>query len=64
MSSIQDRNIERFRVVMNDEGQYSIWSEYKKIPLGWHAVGTAGEKRECLDYIRKAWNDMQKDLDR
>jgi MbtH protein len=59
MSSIQDRNIKPFQVVVNDEGQYSIWPEYKKIPLGWHAVGMTGEKNECLDYIRNAWNDMR-----
>jgi MbtH protein len=59
MSSIPDRNNERFQVVINSEGQYSIWAEYKKVPLGWQTVGITGEKKECLDYIRDAWSDMR-----
>jgi MbtH protein len=59
MSSTPDRNIEHFQVVVNNEGQYSIWADYKKIPLGWHAVGIGGEKKECLDYIRDTWKDMR-----
>jgi len=46
-------------VVMNDEEQYSIWPADKKIPDGWHAVGTRGSKAECLQYIEETWTDMR-----
>lgn len=48
-----------FRVVVNDEEQYSIWPEYKEIPQGWREVGKTGKKQECLDYIETVWTDMR-----
>lgn len=52
-------NPDIYVVVMNHEEQYSIWPEYKDIPLGWTAVGKAGSKDECLEYIREVWTDMR-----
>jgi len=46
-------------VVMNHEEQYSIWAQDKEVPLGWTAVGKAGTKAECLDYIESVWVDMR-----
>ena len=46
-------------VVMNDEEQYSIWPDDKRIPDGWRAVGTRGSKAECLQYIEETWTDMR-----
>lgn len=46
-------------VVVNDEEQYSIWPDYRQIPLGWHDAGVRGPKQECLDYIAKVWTDMR-----
>jgi MbtH protein len=48
-----------FRVVVNDEEQYSIWPAGKEIPLGWREVGVTGKKQECLDYITTVWTDMR-----
>jgi len=48
-----------FKVVINDEEQYSIWPEYKDIPAGWRAVGPVGKKSECLAYIKEVWTDMR-----
>lgn len=48
-----------YRVVVNDEEQYSIWPEYKQIPLGWRDVGKVGPKAECLEYIKEVWTDMR-----
>lgn len=46
-------------VVVNDEGQYSIWPSGKDIPLGWHAIGKTGTKDECLAHIEEVWTDMR-----
>src|SRR5262249_15693375 len=46
-------------VVVNHEEQYSIWPEYKEIPLGWRDVGKHGPKAECLEYIKEVWTDMR-----
>lgn len=48
-----------YKVVMNHEEQYSIWPDHREIPLGWTAVGKAGTKAECLEYIEQVWTDMR-----
>ncbi|MEL6489617.1 MAG: MbtH family NRPS accessory protein [Cyanobacteria bacterium J06634_6] len=48
-----------YRVVISDEGRYSIWPEYKEIPWGWRADETSGPRQVCLDYIEKVWTDMR-----
>ena len=49
----------RYRVVVNDELQYSIWPEDRELPAGWRDEGTIGEKQECLDHIDAVWTDMR-----
>jgi MbtH protein len=48
-----------YNVVVNHEEQYSIWADYKEMPLGWKAVGKKGLKPECLAYIKEVWTDMR-----
>jgi uncharacterized protein YbdZ (MbtH family) len=48
-----------YKVVVNHEEQYSIWPEYKELPLGWKDVGKSGAKPECLAYIKEVWTDMR-----
>jgi uncharacterized protein YbdZ (MbtH family) len=48
-----------YKVVVNHEEQYSIWPDYKEIPLGWKDAGRSGLKPECLAYIKEVWTDMR-----
>ncbi len=48
-----------YHVVRNDEEQYSIWPVDRALPLGWSAVGTQGNKADCLAYIETVWIDMR-----
>jgi uncharacterized protein YbdZ (MbtH family) len=48
-----------YKVVMNHEEQYSIWPDYKEIPIGWKHVGKSGSRAECLAYIKEVWTDMR-----
>ena len=48
-----------YKVVKNHEEQYSIWPEYKQIPLGWDDVGHSATRAECLAYIKEVWTDMR-----
>lgn len=48
-----------YRVVVNHEEQYSIWPDYKEIPLGWKDVGVVGLKANCLAFIKEVWTDMR-----
>jgi len=48
-----------YRVVMNDEEQYSIWPVDRELPAGWRAEGKQGSKAECLEHINQVWTDMR-----
>lgn len=48
-----------YKVVVNDEEQYSIWFADRENPLGWRDVGKNGLKSECLEYIKQVWTDMR-----
>lgn len=48
-----------YKVVVNQEEQYSIWFAHRENPLGWREVGKTGSKQECLEYIKEVWTDMR-----
>jgi MbtH protein len=48
-----------YKVVVNDEGQYSIWPEFREVPAGWSAAGPNGRRQHCLDWIEANWTDMR-----
>jgi MbtH protein len=50
---------QNYRVVCNDEEQYSIWPQHRPIPNGWRDEGTSGTRQECLDHIEEVWTDMR-----
>jgi MbtH protein len=48
-----------YKVVVNDEEQYSIWFADRDVPPGWRESGKAGPKEECLAYVEEVWTDMR-----
>lgn len=48
-----------FRVLVNDEGQYSLWPEFLTIPSGWQSVYGPENRKLCLDYVNENWTDMR-----
>ena len=48
-----------YKVVVNQEGQYSIWQANRENALGWQDTGKTGLKAECLAYIKEVWTDMR-----
>lgn len=48
-----------YKVVVNDEEQYSIWPYESKVPLGWKELTMSGSKKDCLKYISETWTDMR-----
>jgi uncharacterized protein YbdZ (MbtH family) len=48
-----------YQVVLNHEEQYSIWPDYKEMPLGWKGTGKVGLKADCLAFIKEVWADMR-----
>lgn len=49
---------DRFTVVVNDAGQYSIWPCALAPVPGWTEVGVTGERADCLAHVRTVWTDM------
>lgn len=52
-------NLDFYEVVVNIEGQYSIWAAAKEVPAGWEKAGFSGVKEACLSYVRDHWTDMR-----
>jgi MbtH protein len=48
-----------YKVVINDEEQYSIWFADREPPAGWQVTGKEGLKEECLAYIEEVWTDIR-----
>lgn len=49
----------RFLVLVNDEGQHSLWPSFADVPAGW-TIAFGEETREaCLHYVEENWTDLR-----
>jgi MbtH protein len=48
-----------FKVLVNTEGQYSLWPAKKPAPEGWHETSFTGSKADCAVYVDENWKDMR-----
>jgi len=48
-----------FLVLINDEGQHSLWPEFAAVPDGWTTVHGPDARQACLDYVEEHWTDMR-----
>jgi MbtH protein len=48
-----------YLVLVNDEGQHSLWPVFVDVPEGWQTVFGEAARHDCLDYIEKSWTDMR-----
>jgi len=48
-----------FIVLVNGEGQYSLWPGFRPVPQGWIQTGQSGARQVCLDWIEAHWSDMR-----
>jgi MbtH protein len=49
----------RYSVLINDEGQHSLWPIFAEVPGGWTVIFGEDGRQECLDFIEKSWTDMR-----
>ena len=49
----------KYKVVVNNEEQYSIWAADRANPSGWRDAPKSGSRSECLEYIKEVWTDMR-----
>ena len=59
MTTDQTTPVAKFRVVANEEEQYSLWPADREIPQGWTDAGKWGTREECLAHIEEVWTDMR-----
>jgi len=48
-----------YLVLVNHEGQYSLWPDFVDVPAGWTVVGPHAKRQECLAWIEENWTDMR-----
>lgn len=46
-------------VLVNDEGQHSLWPTFAAVPDGWNVAFGAASRKECLDFIERNWTDLR-----
>ena len=49
----------RYFVLVNDEGQHSLWPAFVEVPAGWRAVHGEADRQSCLDYVNEHWTDLR-----
>jgi uncharacterized protein YbdZ (MbtH family) len=48
-----------FFVLVNDEGQHSLWPTFADVPAGWKVVFGEDARQACMTYIEETWTDMR-----
>jgi MbtH protein len=48
-----------FVVLINDQGQYSLWPAAAEIPAGWSIACEQDGRDACVEYVAKNWTDMR-----
>ncbi|GGW93080.1 MbtH family protein [Streptomyces chartreusis] len=48
-----------FLVLVNDEGQHSLWPVFAEIPQGWTTAFGEASRAECLEFVEQNWTDMR-----
>ncbi|MGF9978044.1 MbtH family protein [Viridibacillus arvi] len=48
-----------YNVLINEEGQHSLWPTFLVIPEGWSIIYWEESRQDCLEYINKNWTDLQ-----
>lgn len=46
-------------VLVNDEGQHSLWPVSIDVPNGWRVIFGEAIRQECVDFIEEFWDDMR-----
>ncbi|CAM5356884.1 MULTISPECIES: MbtH family protein [Streptomyces] len=48
-----------YLVLVNDEGQHSLWPAFAEVPDGWHTALDATTREAALEYVNTHWTDMR-----
>lgn len=48
-----------FHVLVNDEGQHSLWPDFALVPRGWRPVLRSASQDEATAYVDQHWTSLQ-----
>ena len=48
-----------YPVLVNDEGQHSLWPSFVPVPAGWTARLENESRAACLAWVEAHWTDMR-----
>ncbi|RII13418.1 MbtH-like protein [Streptomyces sp. YIM 130001] len=48
-----------YLVLVNHEGQYSLWPSFAEVPAGWSIALPATDRESALGHISENWTDMR-----
>lgn len=48
-----------YLVLVNDEGQHSLWPAFAEVPAGWAVAHPEDSRQACLDYVERNWTDLR-----
>ena len=59
MSNPFDVEEATFSVLVNDEGQHSLWPAFADVPAGWTVVHGPTDRPSCVAYVNANWTDLR-----
>jgi len=48
-----------YHVLINEEGQHSLWPSFIEVPNGWTIILKSETRAACLEFIERNWTDMR-----
>ena len=48
-----------YHVLINEEGQHSLWPSFIEVPAGWTIIHESDSRAGCLKYVDTHWTDMR-----
>ncbi|WP_030840411.1 MbtH family protein [Streptomyces hygroscopicus] len=48
-----------YLVLVNDEGQHSLWPSFAEVPAGWTVAHGEDTRDACLAHVEEHWTDMR-----
>ncbi|MEW2193713.1 MbtH family protein [Streptomyces microflavus] len=48
-----------YLVLVNHEGQHSLWPSFAEVPAGWTVAHPEDTRQACLDHVEENWTDLR-----
>ncbi|MDQ2586623.1 MULTISPECIES: MbtH family protein [Saccharothrix] len=59
MTNPFDNQDGEFLVLVNDEGQHSLWPGDIAVPAGWEVTHGPAGRADCLEHVEATWTDLR-----